>query len=91
MGNLFTRSYAQLPDNICSICLESFDDKNIIILECSHQFHASCIFQTLSTNHNRCPLCRSKINYIYPHKHKFRRLVIQNKNLKTQMDEILKH
>lgn len=89
MGNLFTKSYAQITEDICSICLEEFIDKDIIILQCSHQFHASCMFKSLSTNHDKCPMCRSKIKYTYPHKNNFRRLVKENKELKQQMDEIL--
>ena len=54
---------------ICPICLINFKDNNLIVLECGHKFHASCIFQTLAINHNKCPLCRYKMKYIYPNKH----------------------
>lgn len=45
----------------CSICLETFDDAEIIQqLECKHVFHPKCIGEWLSTNET-CPLCRGQI------------------------------
>ena len=41
----------------CSICLESFDTKNTIVLNCNHYFHRECINEWLLIN-NSCPICR---------------------------------
>lgn len=61
-------------ENICSICLEEFDGKEIYILNCNkfqHTFHLECIYnfiQEICKNYSRClcrfscPLCRNKLN-----------------------------
>lgn len=76
MGNLINillkkqqnNEYTEFDDdNICPICLDPLKSHNIIILNCSHKFHASCIFKSLSSSsRKRCPLCRDKIKYDYP-------------------------
>ena len=35
-------------------------EKNFIVTDCGHHFHASCLFKSLEKN-NKCPLCRKKI------------------------------
>ena len=51
-------------DNIkepCSICHNAIYKKNVVITECSHVFHFSCIVKNIKlnpTNGNKCPLCR---------------------------------
>jgi hypothetical protein len=44
----------------CSICLESFRNKELYISTCKHKFHKTCINQWFETD-NRCPLCRTKL------------------------------
>ena len=49
--------------NPCSICCEEIDlSKNVIILDCGHQFHCACAFRSMSYN-KQCPNCRADINY----------------------------
>lgn len=77
MGNIFTRifknsnNYIEFDENDCPICLDKITDNNIIILNCKHQFHASCIFETMNKTNKRCPLCRKKIKYKYPKQSRF--------------------
>ena len=73
---------------ICPICLINFKDNNLIVLECGHKFHASCIFQTLAINHNKCPLCRYKMKYIYPNKHHLNTLLKERNQLSFKLFEI---
>jgi hypothetical protein len=54
-------------DNMCAICLESFDSaagcapqKNIATTECGHTFCLSCLLKNLHTS-NLCPLCRAPV------------------------------
>jgi hypothetical protein len=45
----------------CSICIEDFnDDDDIIILECEHIFHGSCIEEWGHYKGN-CPICRTDV------------------------------
>jgi len=47
---------------LCSICHNNIEkNKNIVITECSHTFHFSCLLKNIKTNEttgNNCPLCR---------------------------------
>ena len=46
-------------NNICSICIEKIEDKEIICeLNCNHQFHESCIKTYLDKYNHKCPICR---------------------------------
>lgn len=47
------------PDENCSICLDTFGNKNIIKLQCNHNFHKKCIYQWFHINIT-CPLCRNR-------------------------------
>ena len=75
-------------EDTCPICLINYQEKNIIILECGHKFHASCIFQTLAVNHNKCPLCRKRMRYIYPNKYNVNRLFKERKILNDKLLEL---
>ena len=75
-------------DNLCPICLIKFKEKNLIVLNCGHKYHASCIFQTLAINHNKCPLCRKKMKYIYPNKHHLNTLLKERNQLSLKLFEI---
>jgi|TARA_Y100000389_G_scaffold184930_1_gene203816 hypothetical protein len=51
-----------LPDNICSVCLEDFKDDDILKkLNCTHVFHKECLEPWLNNNNRNCPLCRTDI------------------------------
>ena len=50
-------------DDICSICLESNDKIDTVVLKCDHIFHKTCIDKwftnrTIDNNNLVCPLCR---------------------------------
>jgi len=53
-----------LDDDVedCSICLEQLNRK--VVTSCNHEFHAKCILQW-NTEHDQCPLCRNKLDFIY--------------------------
>tara|TARA_B110000858_G_C17369429_1_gene278826 strand:- start:19 stop:513 length:495 start_codon:yes stop_codon:yes gene_type:complete len=52
----------ELPDNSCSVCLEIFNNEDIIKqLKCKHIFHKKCLEPWLNNNNNNCPLCRRDI------------------------------
>ena len=52
-----------MSEEICSICHNNIEnDKNIVITECNHKFHFSCLYKNIKQNTstgNKCPLCRS--------------------------------
>ena len=50
------------PQGDCSICLDTIQNP-IIRLECSHQYHASCI---RNWKQNSCPYCRLPIDKNLP-------------------------
>jgi hypothetical protein len=44
----------------CSICMDVIEgQRNIIVTECGHMFHCSCLMQNIAHNGFDCPLCRS--------------------------------
>ena len=54
----------------CPICLElvNDDDKDVIKLDCTHQYHQPCLMpwienQLSISTKSSCPLCRDDINY----------------------------
>nr|AAC35217.1 hypothetical protein [Arabidopsis thaliana] len=48
-------------NEMCSICLEEFDDgRSIVALPCGHEFDDECALKWFETNHD-CPLCRFKL------------------------------
>ena len=52
----------ELPDNICSICLDDFKEDDILKkLNCEHIFHKDCLEPWLNNNNRNCPLCRTDI------------------------------
>ena len=45
-------------DNIeCSICLDFITNGNNLMTECGHQYHSTCLFNSLMKT-NKCPMCR---------------------------------
>lgn len=51
----------------CSICLDCIDgNKNQIITECGHCFHASCLMKNVSHNGFGCPYCRATMAEAQP-------------------------
>lgn len=48
-------------DLTCPICLSMFEEKDIIITECGHKFHHSCLKESLKRG-NKCPICRSQLD-----------------------------
>jgi hypothetical protein len=62
---------AQVTSNVevkeCSICLDCIDgNKNQIITECGHCFHASCLMKNVSHNGFGCPYCRAAMAEAQP-------------------------
>ena len=52
----------ELPDNVCSVCLEEFKEDDILKkLNCEHIFHKDCLEPWLNNNNRNCPLCRTDI------------------------------
>jgi hypothetical protein len=45
-------------DQTCSICLNPNHPLNSIVLPCAHQFHSSCIVESLRRTGPSCPMCR---------------------------------
>ena len=47
---------------VCPICLENISSsKNMVITECGHSFHCSCLMINVSHNGFSCPYCRTKM------------------------------
>ncbi len=47
----------------CPICLKDFDDNNISITDCNHEFCNICLNKWLDRNRIDCPKCRQNIKY----------------------------
>lgn len=46
----------------CPICMDTFyEEKNTMITECGHKFHANCLMKHVSHNGFGCPYCRTKM------------------------------
>lgn len=45
----------------CSICMSEIGDKNRVVTDCGHMFHASCLMQHVSHNGYGCPYCRNNM------------------------------
>ena len=51
----------ELPDDLCSICLEEFKEGDKIKkLNCNHVYHEECLVPWLNNN-DYCPMCRQNI------------------------------
>ena len=51
----------------CSICLENFNEDDIIIkLDCEHIYHNPCLEKWLSIYNNKCPKCRKEVGESKP-------------------------
>lgn len=46
----------------CPICLETIQGPtNIVVTECGHNFHCSCLMQNVVHNGFGCPYCRTEM------------------------------
>ena len=50
-------------EDLCSICLSNFDDKDVKILKCNHFFHNECIIEWLKVK-EICPNCKVNLKSI---------------------------
>ncbi|KAK4280049.1 hypothetical protein QN277_011724 [Acacia crassicarpa] len=57
--------HEEIKADICSICLENFDDggADVSATPCDHFYHNICIVKWLETSHT-CPLCRYQMSTI---------------------------
>ena len=61
-SSMTTRNLTAAVDQTCCICLEDFAARDEVLnLQCSHMFHAKCIFQWINKEKNKCPLCNTEI------------------------------
>lgn len=44
----------------CCICLESYYDSKVTLLECGHSFHTKCLITNLKSS-QQCPYCREEV------------------------------
>ena len=69
----------------CGICLEPINmSENVVILECTHDFHLTCIIQYNNTTvpNKVCPICRGN-SCIFTEE--------TNENLERKVDRISRH
>ena len=53
---------SSLSEPHCFICLDTFlPNDSVYTLSCSHTFHMSCLNDSISFQHNSCPLCREPL------------------------------
>jgi hypothetical protein len=46
----------------CPICFDDIDaNKNCVITECGHKFHASCLLRSIAHSNFDCPCCRFEL------------------------------
>ncbi len=59
-----------MSSNPCPICLEELENKNIVVLDCEHNFHINCytnyvihkvqdMVNEIEPNEIKCPMCRN--------------------------------
>jgi len=53
----FAKMSFELKD--CPICFDVIGEKNSIVTECGHNFHASCLMTNITRNGFGCPCCRA--------------------------------
>lgn len=46
--------------NLCPICLESIESRSCMTV-CNHEFHTSCLLESIVKSNNTCPVCRTKL------------------------------
>lgn len=56
--------YKVSPADYCIICMEDYDNKRKVTLDCYHSFHVYCCIKWISKPPNTCPLCRRIITNI---------------------------
>ena len=56
-----SESVVPVPDPVdCPICMEVIETtKNIVVTECGHTFHCSCLMTNVAHNGFSCPYCRT--------------------------------
>jgi len=59
-GDLENDEEKDNEDAQCAICLSNFSGK-CIRLRCNHQYHETCILQSLEREKRECPMCRGAI------------------------------
>lgn len=53
-----------IEEDTCVICSEKLNKCNLTVCACGHQFHATCLFEWLSTKsstYKKCPICRKQV------------------------------
>jgi hypothetical protein len=55
-----SKNHQQMSE--CPICYEDIDEtRNVVITECRHKFHATCLFRSTQSSGYRCPNCRGTL------------------------------
>jgi hypothetical protein len=50
----------EMSNSECPICMEAIDvTKNVVVTDCGHTFHCSCLMQNAAHNGFGCPYCRT--------------------------------
>ena len=57
--NIKKRKTERTEDNICSICMEHYDeDDTLSLLPCAHKYHTDCIRPWFAQGEKSCPHCK---------------------------------
>ncbi|XP_044757392.1 E3 ubiquitin-protein ligase RNF165-like [Coccinella septempunctata] len=56
------KAFQNRNDDDCTICLGSLGLGILVIMECDHMFHRTCITDWLKEK-NECPICRAEVSY----------------------------
>ena len=60
--SVFEKELIDLDDRCCPICILNFEENDkLVMLPCSHLFHARCATTWLSKHQASCPLCKRDI------------------------------
>ena len=54
------RNYFGYKENKCCICYKNIGKQNVIITNCNHTFHSTCLLKWTNKNKS-CPLCRNNL------------------------------
>ena len=53
-------SNTDMKEDVCPICLKSFDGEETVWMQCGHAVHAQCHANCVAHGHTQCSICRRK-------------------------------
>ena len=60
---LFLDAKHRINETVCPICYEQFENTDVCVLlqNCDHCYHSSCLRHAIHHDHTKCPICREPV------------------------------